>query len=217
MSGEHKDELKNEIETSSSKEKSTKRKERISAKRKQLGNESSEHKCEQKDTEPIEKESKKRKSTDNENCIEKTSKLHNEDIQNMQQNLNGIDLESEKQTDCELNDSENPPTRDGAESEGGVLDIVVKEETVEELSRSNQDPGNLPTRDGHESERGVLDVVLKEETVEEVSRSNQPFLLRFIYNTIYLVFLYLFLQEVNSSEGKRPRRSLRQRVSLFPV
>ena len=56
----------------------------------------------------------------------------------MQQNLNGIELESEKQTECVLNDPGNPPARDGVESEGGVLDIVVKEETIEEVSGSNQ-------------------------------------------------------------------------------
>ena len=171
MSGEHRDDFKNEIETSSTKEKSRKRIERISAKRKQLGNGSSEDKCEQKDTESIEKESKKRKFTDNENCIEKTSKLRSEDIQNMQQNLNGIELESEKQTECVLNAPDN--ARDGVESEGGVLDIVVKEETVEEVNRSNHDPDNPPARDGIESEGGVLDIVVKEETIEEVSRSNQ--------------------------------------------
>ena len=106
-------------------------------KRKQLGKGSSDEKYEQKDTEPIEKKSKKRKSTDNENCIEKTSKLCEEDIQDMQQNVNEIELESGKRTECVLDDPENPAERDGVESEGGVLDIVVKEETIEEVSRSN--------------------------------------------------------------------------------
>ena len=130
-------ERKTETETSYTKEKSEKRIERISVKRKQLGKGSLDEKYGQKHTEPIEKESKKRKSIDNENCIEKTSKLYDEDIRDKQQNVNEIELESEKRTECVLNDPKNPPERDGVESEGGVLDIVVKEETIEEVSRSN--------------------------------------------------------------------------------
>ena len=132
LSGKH----KNEGETSSTKEKSAKGKEKKSAKRKQLSKGSSEDKYKQKDTEPIEKESKKRKSTDNENGIEINSKLPNEDNQDLQQNLNEIESGLQKRIECVPND--NSPRRNGFESESAVLNIVVKEEIIEEVSRSDQ-------------------------------------------------------------------------------
>ena len=55
----------------------------------------------------------------------------------MQQNVNEIELESGERTECVLIDPENPPERGGIESEGGVSDIVVKEEAIEEVNRSN--------------------------------------------------------------------------------
>ena len=128
------EERENETETSLTKEKST---EGISAKRKQLGKGSPDEKYEQKDTEPIKNENKKRKSTDNENCIEKASKHRNGDIQDIQQNVSEDELESGKRTECVLNDPENPSERGGIESEGGVSDIVVKEEAIEEVSESS--------------------------------------------------------------------------------